>query len=288
MKTKYLFFLFVSCLMARWANAQKDTIVSNEGDTIICKITRVSTEYIHFSVFDEGGMLLMRSRLPLESVRHYEQNTSTVSETPQNDNTPPAQPTEATRPNYLPRFKLSFIGGFTYQYEGYDGFPSSYARQLQTLWQAGAHFTYFPMEKVGFGLQYIYSFTGANADFEAPFPFSTIRDERVRFHQLGATLVLRREIYEDHMTHYFISGDIIYYRTDLEVDGIPTYEYGGTIGLSLGGSYDVKVSQNMAIGLGAFLTLGRITELVYDGNVVNVDFPISRLNISLSLSGFLR
>ena len=68
---QYLFFLLL-IIIGYTATAQ-DLIVTNEGDSIACKITRISDDFIHFSVIDKSGVLLMRSRLPVSKVAYYEQ-----------------------------------------------------------------------------------------------------------------------------------------------------------------------------------------------------------------------
>ena len=50
-------FLVLSCFFS----FSQDTIITNEGDTLTCKITRVENDFIHFSVFDKKSGVLFNA-----------------------------------------------------------------------------------------------------------------------------------------------------------------------------------------------------------------------------------
>ena len=96
----------------------------------------------------------MRSRLPLSSVSSYNQNDS-LSENEQGGMVEAREEDtfipDLDRP---PKFRLALNGGFSYQFAGYEGFPSSYTSQVRTLRSLGGVFFYYPTPGFGFGLRY--------------------------------------------------------------------------------------------------------------------------------------
>ncbi|MEP1033248.1 hypothetical protein [Ekhidna sp.] len=284
---RYLF-LFVLLLVFHCATAQ-DIIVTSEGDTIDCKITRITSEFIHFSVIDKSGVLLMRSRLPLSKVTHYEQsdpndkgNLKTESES--------REPEVYVDESEPATFRLSLNTGYTYQLGGYEGMPDTYKKQVQSLWNFGGEFNYFLSEKIGVGVKYNRIQTKANEDFVPPFStafgFSSLRDERIRFSYVGLSLLFRNFYYDDQVMNYFISGGMIRYRTDGFGDGIPFYQKGDTFGLVLGVSYDFILVKNFGLGFGAEINFARLSEFDNNGTIVISDFSLTRLDLTIGIRLF--
>ena len=280
-------YLFASvCILFCLYAFSQDTIITNSGDTIACKITRISPDFIHFSVFDRSGILLMRSRLPLSSVHSYNQNDLTAED--EQGSMVEAREEDTFIPDLdrPPKFRLALNGGFSYQFAGYEGFPSSYTNQVRTLWNLGGDIFYYPTPNFGFGLRYARVFTGAEEDFGTPPNVITVRDERIRFNNYGLTLLYRNQLYEDNFLNYFLTAEIIHYRTDLLIDGVPAFESASTAGITFGGSYDVILDSSFGIGLGGSVTVATISEINANGNTVIADFPISRIDLSIGLRLF--
>ncbi|SNT30644.1 hypothetical protein SAMN05421640_3319 [Ekhidna lutea] len=279
-----LFFLIL--FLAFHIAISQDTVVTTKGDTIDCKITRVTDEFIHFSVFDKSGILLMRSRIPLVNVQHYEQSTEEQKEEP----SPPVIPVEDRiildefEPSLI---RLSLNTGYTHQFEGYDYWPDAYKNQLQSLWYLGSDVHYFPSETLGVGLKYNFIFTNAEGDFDPQiYNISTIRDERVRFSYAAVSLMYRNFLYDDQVVQYFISGGVVTYKTDGKVDGFPFYQEGDTFGLGLGVSYDFILVESFGIGVGAEVNIARLTEFDNNGTIVPADFGLNRIDLTVGLRFF--
>ena len=279
-------FLFWCCAAA----FSQDTLITNEGDTIACKITRVTDDFIHFSVFDKSGVLLMRSRLPLSSIQSYNQISSAAEATPEIAPIGDAKDDFVPDLERPPTFRLAINGGFSYQFGGYDHFPRSYTSQVQTLWNIGGDFfyypfakLYYPLAKLGFGFRYTYTSTGANEDFGTPPNIVTLRDEKIQFSSYGLSVLYRRELYSDNFLNYFIASEFIHYRTDFLFDGIAYYESGTTTGLTIGCQYDMMLSQRFGLGLGGSVTLATLSEINSNGSIFSTDFSISRVDLSVGL-----
>ncbi len=260
----------------------QDLIVTNQGDSIDCKITKVSDSYLHFTVYDGTGIVLMRSRLPLSEISFYHQSEATVEE----EVTAP-EPTVMDRfvlDEYEPpTFRLSATTGFTYQFGGYNGAPDSYRNQLQTLWNIGGELNYFFSETIGAGAKYTYAFTKANEDFDTPNGVVELRDELVKFNFIGASIIYRNLLLDDQTVHFTLSGGLVNYRTDLLLDGEQVFEEGDTFGVAFGVNYDYRLTEFLGVGVGLEFLVAQFPELNFNGTVGRADFNVSRVDLTAGL-----
>ncbi|WP_420578588.1 hypothetical protein [Ekhidna sp.] len=281
---KQFFYSLILLLVCHLAQSQ-DVIVTNEGDTIDCKITRITNEFIHFSVFDESGFLLIRSRLPKTQIQHYHQGEEqgtmdVVSSSPEIKEEDRFVITEFNPAS----FRLAVNTGYTYQFGGYEGWPDSYQQQLKSLWNLGADFHYFLSDNLGVGLKYNYIFTNAEEDFDPTiYPISTIRDERIRFSYAAISLMYRNFLYDDQVIQYFIAGGIVNYKTDGLVDGSKFYEEGDTFGLAIGVTYDFLFTENFGMGAGVEVNVAKLTEINTSRGPALVDFSLTRVDLTLGI-----
>ena len=281
---QFLLVLFLLCIS--WTVLSQDKIITHQNDTIDCKITRVTNEFIHFSVFDKSGILLMRSRLPMSAVKDYTQSALTTDKPPDL-----YEEERATDMTYTisdpPKFILSVNTGFTYQFGGYRGMPKSYQEQVQTLWNVGGSLMFFLEDSWGFGMKYNHIFTPAEEDFEDNTGrIIELRDELIRFNYLAMSLSFRNFISESEVVHYNLSGGLLTYRTDLIFDGLPRYEEGSTFGGTFGVVYDFILTENLGVGLGIEVTIAKMTSIEVNGTSVPVDFDLSRVDITAGLRIF--
>ncbi|MEO9871266.1 porin family protein [Ekhidna sp.] len=284
---KYL--IFLTFLATFYFAKSQDIIVTTEGDTIDCKITRVGDEFIHFSIYDRSGVLLMRSRLPLSKIQHYDQaKPETVTQSP---DIPVAPEEEIEFEEFEPSsFRLSINTGYTYQLGGYEGLPDSYKQQLQSLWNLGGELHYFITENFGVGAKYNHISTNADEDFQPPFStafgFSSLRDEKVTFDYIGLSFMYRNFLYDDQVVNYFIAGGVVKYRTDGLGDGVPFYQEGDTFGLVLGVNYDFIFVQNVGVGVGAEVNIASLKEFDNNGITVPADFTLTRIDLTVGVRFF--
>lgn len=276
-----IIFLTLHCALGQ------DLIVTTTGDSISCKITRITSEFIHFSVIDKSGILLMRSRLPLAKVANYQQ--ADIDESPQN--IPERKEVPIVVDEFDPAtFRLSLTTGYTYQLGGYEGLPQSYKKQVQSLWNFGGELDYFLSENIGVGAKVNRASTTANEDFIPPFSnafgFSSLRDERISFTFIGATVLYRNYLYDDQAMLYFISGGIIKYRTDALADGVPFYQEGDTFGLIIGLNYDYTFFKNFGLGVGLEVNIARLSEFDNNGTIAPADFSLTRVDLIVGIRLF--
>lgn len=289
---KQFFYSLILLLVCHLAQSQ-DMIVTNEGDTIDCKITRITNEFIHFSVFDESGFLLLRSRLPLPQIQSYEQNKESYQDSQPADTPEIKEEGRIVIDEFDPAsFRLAINTGYTYQFGGYEGTPSSYKKQLQSLWNLGAEINYFPSESFGIGVRYNRAFTKANYDFNPPIQIepgvfiSELRDESIRFNYVALSLIYRELLDDDQMMYYFLSVGLINYKSDFKGDGLSFYQSGETIGVVFGICYDFKLADSFGMGVGLEVNLARLTELDNNGVIYGADFSLSRIDLTIGFRLF--
>ena len=281
---KYLLFILFAFLSFGFTYSQ-DIIVTNQGDSVDCKITKVTDTYVHFTVFDGTGLVLTRSRLPLSEIASYVQSEeSEESENPTNS--------EIKREDLfvldsyaVPRFRLSIDGGFTYQFAGYDGFPPSYKNQVQTLWGFGGEIDYFiARSKFGIGLKYYYSFTEANDDLLLiDGTVLEVRDELIQFNFAGASVLLRKISADDQLIHFYLMGGLLFYQTSLTINGDPLRQEGDTFGAGFGVNYDYRLSERVGVGVGLELLIAQLSQITVNGVTQVGEFDVSRINLTVGL-----
>ena len=281
---KHLFVIIIF-LLTIGASYSQDLIVTNQGDSIACKITKVSEQYVHFTVYDGTGLILTRSRLPLSEVASYSQTEEESEGTP-----PPEQ--EVKREDLfvldsysIPNFRLGINAGFTYQFGGYDGLPQSYKNQVQTLWGFGGELDYFfQSSNVGIGIKYHYTFTRANQDFLlVDGSILELRDELIQFNFLGVSAILRKISADDQAIHFYVTGGTLLYRSDYLFDGVSFNEEGDTFGGGFGVGYDYRLSERFGVGISLDLLLAQLSQIAFNGNPVNFDFDVSRIDLTVGL-----
>ena len=70
MQTRKLAFIAFFVLIGISASVQaQDLIVTKEGDSLNCKITKVETDYIYFGINKDGGVL--NTLLPMSQITYY-------------------------------------------------------------------------------------------------------------------------------------------------------------------------------------------------------------------------
>lgn len=260
------------------ANGQ-DQIITKAGDTINCKITRISADYIHFQVEDSTGPI--RSRIELEKVLSYTQAEKPVEQTPgiittESKEDPLARFGESIESKKL---RIGLNTGFTYQFGGYEGRPKSYTQQIRTLWNLGGEFHYMVWSSVGLGFKYNRISTKVD-DFSSGVHFI----ENVRFQYVALSVLLGQPGRENGNVHYVISGGLLSYRDDGTIDGANFFEEGETFGISLEMGYDFKLNSDFALGLNIGLNVARINELnVPAGTLNNVNFDVSRIDLTVGV-----
>lgn len=283
--------LLISLLLILSAKGQ-DTIITNKGDTIFCKITRLSEQYIHYLIVEQS----LRSRIPRDQVQSF---TQAVEEIPKKEtinavSTPiGAQEPEVEEPSFSPldefedlniwRFALN--GGYTYQFGGYSEHPSDYQKQVRSLFNFGGEAHYFTSSTFGFGLKFNRISTGTSA--ETLFNVTDVQ-ETISFTYVAFSLINRQaSVYDDNLLYYEVSAGLISYLDDGFINGFPYEEKGRTLGVNFEIGYDFLINSSYAVGANLGVNIAHLNNLTVNGtNIPNADFGLSRVDLTIGVRMF--
>lgn len=145
MKTTFQYILLLT-IISSTAIAQ-DLIVTQEGDTINAKITKVKPEMIYFSFKHKGE--IRNTMLPLTSVKTHQQGFFETSEVPED---------KIVGYDKFQQYIVTLYGGSsTHTAEVSDNVPDDFKDYTEDL-KKGSHFgfdaTYYWSESLGAGLKY--------------------------------------------------------------------------------------------------------------------------------------
>lgn len=251
----------------------QDLIVTQQGDSINCRITKIESEFIHFTYNHSGE--IRNTLLRDTQVLHLEYGYFEESEVP---------PEETSLSKRTDRFRLAAHGGFSYMMARVaDNVPSDfkdYIRQLKTGYHFGADATYFVSESYGLGLKYcLFKSKNSIDNIYAVGPNGQTRygkmsdDLSISF--FGPSLVNRSSNNDKSRT--FIAGFAIGYMGYLDKKVIiDSYTLtGATMGLSFEGGYDIKLKGNSGIGFQISYISGLLSEFIIDNGITKetMKFP---------------
>ncbi|MEP1097193.1 MAG: hypothetical protein ABJG78_18910 [Cyclobacteriaceae bacterium] len=271
--------LLVVCTVAKG----QDQIITKAGDTINCKITRISSDYIHFEIDDSTGPI--RSRIEKDKVMSYFQKEITVN-TILDENSQVIPPSEFNESGYLGAFRYTLNSGFTYQYDGYENFPTNYTRQLRSLWSIGGEAHYFVSSRIGVGLKANHARTKTELD-----SLNGLRNlaENIRYNYIAASMIFRLTSLERKNILYFgISGGMVFYRDNGTTSQLFFVEEGQTFGLDINVAYDLILRESFGIGLNIGANFAKLDHITVNGINSSVfapdeSFGISRIDFTLGL-----
>lgn len=265
-------------LIACFAAKGQDQIITKAGDTLNCKITRISADYIHFQINDIAGPI--RSRIALDKVLSYSKTSVDEPEVQviedQTESTDISQRFGELIES--DRMRLALNAGFTYQFGGYEGRPQSYTRQIRSMWSWGGEFHYLFWSNLGFGVKYN----------KASTPVDDVINgnrfiEDVRFRYVGFSVLFTQPGRDQDVNIYYqLSGGEVKYRDDGTINGTDFFEEGRTFALTFEIGYDYRLSTDYAVGVGFGINIARINEISSSfGPTSAASFDISRFDLTL-------
>ena len=289
-----VFLSFSLLLLVFFSAFSQDRIITKKGDTIDCKINRVSAEYIHYLIQQES----IRSRIPLSEVESY-----FIAEKPSTEEDDPSEEIiEQEIPSSSPQIfkddlnpaeglvRVSLTTGYSYQFGGYENHPDDYAKKLRSLWNFEGNIHYYTTQNFGVGVKFIQTFTPVTQD-EVVFGTDTIRniDEDVKFTFFGLSILNRQNAISSRDAFYYgVALGIMSYNDSGTIDGFPFVEEGETLGIILEVAYDYMIKKGLAIGVNAgvnFATLRDFSVNNVQASTFLADptFNISQLNFGIGV-----
>lgn len=242
----------------------QDLIVTNEGDSLNCRITKIKTDNIYFTFKHKDE--IRSTLLPLNQVKFHQYNYYQTSVVPAD---------KVVGNEIYPHFRAAINGGWSYRVAKLaDNIPSDFERYMKDL-KSGYHYgldlSYYFSEQLGIGLKY-YVYKSKNSiddiyvtrpdgstqngkmsddisiDFIGPF-FSTRLLNATKKNSLILNLGIGYMGYKDKtvlITDYTIKGN--------------------TLGLCWDIGYDIGISENLAIGFQFSYMIGTLTKYeLFDG-----------------------
>jgi len=240
-----LFFIILAAASFNNMVAQ-DLIVTNEGDSINCKITKVKTDYVYFTFKHEEE--IRSTLLPMSNVKTHQFDYYQTSEVPKNK--------VVGYENYS-RLRLSINGGLSYMPARIpETIPpdfEEYVRKLKSGYHFGIDANYYLSENMGVGFKYFIFKTKNNIDniwvedIDGYRRYGKMSDD-ITISFFGPTFSLR--LLNSAKTNAFLFGisiGYIEYMNDFVV--IDNFEMtGSTIGFVYEIGYDIGLSENLSLG----------------------------------------
>lgn len=240
----------------------QDLIVTSEGDSINCKITKVKTDNIYFTFKHKDE--IRSTLLPISSIKTHQFDYFQTSEVPKDK--------VVGYENYQ-HFRIALNGGYSYQTAKVaESVPSdfkNYISELKSGYHFGGDLTYYFTEPLGFGFKY-YLFKSSNSldniyleDTDGNRTYGKMSDD-LTISFIGPTFSTRLLSY-DKKNAFLMNLSLGYmgYSNDKVI--IDEYKMtGSTMGLSFDIVYDIGLSENLSLGFQISFLSGTLFE--YDWN----------------------
>lgn len=252
-------------LLVLMSNAiySQDLIVTADGDSINCKITKLKADNVYFTFKHNDE--IRSTLLPMSNVKAYQFDYYETSEVPEGKVIGYA--------NYQ-RFRFALNGGYSYHIakvsEGVQSDLRNYVTDLKSGYHYGGDITYYFSEQFGAGVKF-YQFNSSNSidiyldDGVGNRRYGKMSDD-LTISFIGPAFSIRR--LNDNKRNAFLMGMSIGYMgySDNKVV-IDKYKMTGNIvGMSLDLGYDIKVSENLSLGFQVSLITGTLFRYDwYDG-----------------------
>lgn len=266
MKKAILLLICTFCFSGLFA---QDLIVTIYGDSILCKITRITNGNIYFTWKQNNE--LSSSSFPRSGVKSYQYNFSEAAIIPIE---------EVAAKRDFKSILISFDGGFSYTLARLDqGIPAEltdYYQDLKSGFNINAGISYYLDETLGIGMKYQCFMTSNyldNAYVTSPSGSTGygILSDHLRISFIGPSFNFRT-LKGHHPGTYYLNYYAGYagYR-DNAVSINPYKLTGSTIAMGMDAGIDLELAENFAIGFQASFLAGGIRKFkVDDGTSVRI------------------
>ncbi|WP_181307350.1 hypothetical protein [Rufibacter sp. XAAS-G3-1] len=285
---KLLLLLFLT--IAGYQLQAQDLIVTQEGDSLNCKISKIAKDRIYFTFVHKDEV---RKTLLLKSlVKQYQYNYYATSAIPEDH--------KALYTQAYPRFRGGVSGGWSYRTasvaEGLDAAVKDYIQDLKKGYNLSADAAYYFSEQMGAGLRYS-SYRASNEieNVSATRPDGTQvygkMSDDITIHFIGPYFSSRM-LNANKLNALLFNvglGYLGYQDNAVLIDKFTIK--GSTFGFSADIGYDMKISKNLGLGLQLSLVSGVLKEYeVSDGRstqTVTLDEDsyenLARIDLSIGL-----
>lgn len=242
-------FLFSISLFSIVLNLQaQDLIVTNDGDSINCKITKTTKDYVHF-VFKYNDEI-RNTLLPVDQITARQKDYFPESELPAN----------YKNKDTFPHFRFAVDGGWQYRTaklaSGMDAEWQEHYKKLRSGFHYDIQTAYFFTEMMGVELMFSQQLFGHKfgnvtlTDENGSYIGSGRLKEKLAFNYYGANYLLR--LFDSQKKNCWIFAIGLGYMgyTDRSLfDSVETLKItASTLGSNMSIGYDVGLSNDLALG----------------------------------------
>jgi hypothetical protein len=262
---KNIFFLFFFAFIMNSIKSQ-DLIVTQEDDSLNCKITKVKSDNIYFTFIHQDE--IRSTLLPVSQVKSHQFDFFQTSEVPKNK--------VIGFENYQ-KFRLALIGGFSYQTAKVsENIPEAfrdYVKELKSGYHFGGDISYYFMETMGFGAKYC-MFKSSNSediylqDMLGNRTYGKMSDD-VSLVYIGPSFSTRL-LNHDKSNAFFTNLSLGYMAYSNDKVMIDNYTMtGNTLGFAIDIGYDIGLSEKLSLGFQLSMISGSLFKFEWDdGNTI--------------------
>ncbi len=288
-KVQLRYFLMVATAFILSTAHAQDLIVTYEGDSLNCKITKIKDNFVYFIfTYDNSHR---KTLLPLDKITYYQYNYYYQ---------PELSPDILRKHASFSRFKIALSGGWSYRLgKVSDMVPmdyQSYVKKLKMGYHYGGDITFYVSKQWGFGIKST-NFRAKNELLNVPYTsmdgtvvYGVMRDDISIY--LIAPYVSSRvfDSYNRHSLMFnFGIGYVGYDNKAVLLSDIRIK--GSTLGLLWDVGYDIGLTKNIALGfqfsfIAATLTSCDITSGGYTQHVTlskGTYENLSRIDVSVGV-----
>jgi len=251
----------------------QDLIVTNDGDYINCKITRVKDSYVYFTFKHRNE--IRNTMLHISDIEEYQYNYYQVSDNYVDDyNDDYVDDYEDD--NYFPRFRLAINGGYSYMTakvaESVPDDFKNYVKKLKSGYHFGGDLSYYFSELYGVGGKCFIFKSSSSSDIYLE---DTNGDRKYGIMSDDLTITYIGPVFSTRFLNWNkknaflmnVSLGYMGYSSDKVI--IDKYKMkGSTLGMAFDIGYDIGISQNFSLGFQLSLLSGSLSKYSLNNGII--------------------
>jgi hypothetical protein len=272
---KKIFLISISIFVIVGSLQAQDLIVTNNGDSINCKITKTTKDYIYFTF--KHNTEIRNTLLSVNQVAAQQKSYFSESEVPAN----------YRYKEIFPHFRVAVDGGWQYRTvklaDGISVDLQDHYRKMKSGFHYDLQAAYFFTESMGVEAMFSQQFFGNNlgygelTDAEGNLIGSGDFNEKISFNYVGVNYLIRLFDSRKKNSWLFSIGlGYMGYNDRLFFDGVERLKMtAGTLGTNISVGYDIGLSEKFSIGFKLSLLGGsfRNYKQTRDGITANKTMP---------------
>lgn len=273
--------VLLCCIMVNFCNSfSQDLVVTSEGDSLNCKITKLKNEIIYFTFKYKEE--IRSTLLPVSQVKLYQYNFYQTAIVPSG---------KIVGHGLYPHWRFAINGGWGYQTAKVgDNVPSDfeqYVQELKSGYHIGGDVTYYFLESLGVGFKYQLFKTSNQIDnvyvinHNGTGRYGYLSDDiSVTF--IGPAFYTRYLNFNKKNALLFgLAIGYLGYEDKVVIVGEKYTLIGSTAGLIWDLGYDIGINPNFAIGFNLSLLSGWLSEYNLNDGLTTTTIKLGKNFIDL-------